>query len=52
MAHLRQFAGTPHSTGTPANAAARAYILSACATLGLDTSFQHATGVSPQGAGV
>ncbi|GGB00448.1 M20/M25/M40 family metallo-hydrolase [Puia dinghuensis] len=45
MDHLRQIAKAPHSTGTPANAAVRAYILNTCATWGLDTSIQHATAV-------
>jgi len=51
LEHLRQIAGSPHSTGTPGNAVARAYILNTCAALGLDTSVGHAIGVSPQGGG-
>src|SRR5258708_39122111 len=52
MGHLQAIAKAPHSTGTPSNAAARAYILNNCAALGLDTAIQHATSVIPQGRGV
>lgn len=52
MTHLRRIAGQPHSTGTPANKAVREYIVNTCAAMGLDTSIQHATGLTPAGAGV
>ncbi|HEY4111072.1 M20/M25/M40 family metallo-hydrolase [Puia sp.] len=51
-AHNGSRIAVPHSTGTAANFAARNYILSTCAALGLDTSIQHTTGISRQRGGV
>ncbi|HXB09794.1 MAG TPA: M20/M25/M40 family metallo-hydrolase, partial [Puia sp.] len=52
MAHLREIAKLPHSTGTQANRAVRDYLVRTCAAMGLDTSIQHATGLAAQFEGV
>jgi hypothetical protein len=45
MEHVRRIAAVPHPTGSPANAAAREYILSAFRRYGLDPQVQETVGV-------